>query len=277
MVVWLVSVGALLFDAVDADPLVLGWTFAVVTPTVYSARKIRRRQWFYFCRKLVVPPPPGKHHERTRDEWRISRCPRGADQGHCLANGLDLVTIYRDEGVSAGVPLAERPKGQEMLAVLSRGEAAHVVAAKLDRLFRNVLDCLVNVGKWDKAGVSLHLLDLNLNTATAFGQAFLAITAAFAALERNLIKERIVAALAHKKANRLVYTHTPFGFGREGDRLVTNEVEQAVVRRIKELDAASVPMLRIAERLNKEGVPTKRKARWYASTVRAILTNGLSR
>lgn len=199
----------------------------------------------------------------------------GQIKAHCLANGLDLVTIYRDEGVSAGAPLGERPKGQEMLAVLSRGEAAHVVAAKLDRLFRNVLDCLVNVGKWDKAGVSLHLLDLNLNTATAFGQAFLAITAAFAALERNLIKERIVAALAHKKANRLVYTHTPFGFDRGGDRLVTNEVEQAVVRRIKELDAAGVPMLRIAERLNKEGVPTKRKARWYASTIRAILTNGL--
>jgi DNA invertase Pin-like site-specific DNA recombinase len=196
-------------------------------------------------------------------------------RAYCQANGLDLVSIYRDEGVSGGLPLSGRPEGKAMLAALGRGDAAHVVAAKLDRLFRNVLDCLVNVGELDKAGVSLHLLDLNLNTATAFGQAFLAITAAFAALERNLTRERIVAALAHKKQNGQVYNHVPYGFDRVEKRLVANAGEQAVLQRIKEMDSAGVPMMRIAEALNKEGVPTKRNAQWYASTVRAILTSGL--
>lgn len=160
-----------------------------------------------------------------------------------------------------------------MLEALSSGTVGHVVAVKLDRLFHNVLDCVGNVEKWEKAGLCVHLLDLAVNTCTASGKAFLQMTASFAEMERNLVRERTETALAHKKANLQVYNHTPYGFNREGNALVPNSNEQATIERIKSLDDEGVPMMRIAERLNSERVPTKKGGRWYASTVKAILTN----
>ena len=194
---------------------------------------------------------------------------------YCVANGLELVAIYRDEGVSAGTPLEKRPEGAKLLQALSDGVAAHVVAVKLDRLFRNALDCLSNVEKWDKAGVGLHLLDLSVNTSTAAGRAFLQMAAAFAEMERGLVRERTESALAHKKAKLQVYSPTPYGYDRDGEDLVPNAQEQPVIDRIKRMDASGVAMMRIAEALNEEGVPTKKGGKWYASTVKAILTNTL--
>ncbi|HYF90641.1 MAG TPA: recombinase family protein [Symbiobacteriaceae bacterium] len=194
-------------------------------------------------------------------------------RAYCVANGLELVAIYRDEGVSAGIPLEKRQEGGLLLQALANGEAVQVVAVKLDRLFRNALDCLSNVERWDKAGIGLHLLDLSVNTSTAAGRAFLQMAAAFAEMERSLVKERTETALAHKKATLQAYNHTPYGFDRQGDTLVPKAAEQAVIERIKQMDSAGVPMLRIAETLNAEGVATKKGGKWYASTVKAILTN----
>jgi len=39
-------------------------------------------------------------------------------------------------GVSASIPLAERPMGQRVIAALRQHNASHVVALKLDRLSR---------------------------------------------------------------------------------------------------------------------------------------------
>lgn len=196
-------------------------------------------------------------------------------RAYCIANDLELVRVYRDAGVSAGTPLEKRPEGAAVLQALASREAYHVVAVKLDRLFRNALDCLTNVEKWDRGGIGLHLLDLSVNTSTAAGRAFLQMAAAFAEMERSLIRERTESAMAHKKANLEVYSASPFGFDRIGERLVANPSEQAIVQRIKALDAEGVPMLRIAERLNAEGVTTKKGGKWYASTIKAILTNSL--
>lgn len=196
-------------------------------------------------------------------------------RAYCAAGGLELVGVYRDEGISAGTPLEKREQGALLLQALAKDEASHVVAVKLDRLFRNALDCLSNVEKWDKAGVGVHLLDLSVNTSTAAGRAFLQMAAAFAEMERGLVRERTESAMAHKKASLQVYSHTPFGYDRQGDDLVPNATEQTVIDRIKRMDAAGVAMMRIAEALNADGVATKRGGKWYASTVKAILTNTL--
>ena len=79
-------------------------------------------------------------------------------RAYCTLAGLELVRIYREEGVSASKPLATRPEGATMIAALKKREAEHVVALKLDRLFRDAVDALTKTKEWDKAGVSVHLL-----------------------------------------------------------------------------------------------------------------------
>lgn len=200
-------------------------------------------------------------------------------RAYCLLNGLTLTGVFVDEGVSAGKPVTARPQGAKLLTALrGKHRATHVVAVKLDRLFRNASDCLNTVDEWDRAGVTLHLLDLggqSISTKTAMGRMMLVMAAGFAEMERNLVKERTSVALAHKKARLEAYAPTPFGFVREGNSLVQCQEEAAAVNLMEAWRSEGMSYERIAARLNEEGVPSKRGGRWYGCTVRYILLNTL--
>jgi DNA invertase Pin-like site-specific DNA recombinase len=188
------------------------------------------------------------------------------------------MAMVKEEGVSGGKPLGTRPGGAELLKQVARKEVKHIVALKLDRLFRDAADALNQTKAWDKAGVALHLVDIGgqtLNTASPMGRFFLSMTASFAELERNLIAERTSTALAHKKAHGEAYGPTPYGFDREGDALATNHQEQGVVDKIKGWRRAGWTFRRIVEELNRLAIPTKRGGAWYPCTVRYLLQNNL--
>lgn len=197
---------------------------------------------------------------------------------YCTSKGLDLVAMYADNGVSAGKPLSTREGGKAMLTALANGEAQHVVSLKLDRLFRDAIDCLESVKAWDREGVSLHLIDMggdSLNTGSPTGKCFLTMAAAFAELERGLCRERVRQALAHKKAHLQAYARTPIGYSREGNTLAEDPGELATVSRIQALRLEGVSYSSIAATFNAENVPTKRGGKWFASTVRYIALNTL--
>lgn len=83
-------------------------------------------------------------------------------QQYCKADGLELVEILREPAVSAAnVKLAKRPVGSQVATgtFLSHTPARHIVALKLDRLFRNAVDALTHVEEWEKAGIHFHLVD----------------------------------------------------------------------------------------------------------------------
>ncbi len=199
-------------------------------------------------------------------------------RAYCTAAGLDLVTLVREDGVSASIPLADRPQGAVLLSALKAG-VMHVVALKLDRVFRDAEDALRQTRAWDRAGVALHLVDMggqSINTASAMGRMMLTMMAAFAELERNLIAERTACALQHKKTHRQVFNHEPFGYIRNGSALVASVEEQAVISRIHALRSAGETLGGIADALNVEGVPTKRAGgKWYAKTVSNVLNSDM--
>jgi len=191
-------------------------------------------------------------------------------EAYCKAQELELAVIFREKGVSGYTPLANRPGGAELLGMIKRGEVQHVVTLKLDRIFRNVLDCISNVLAWEKAGIGFHMLDLggqSINTKSAMGRFMLQTYAGLAELERSLTAERTKAVSDHLRKNKKPYCPDVFGFDRRGAELVENEKEQAVIERIQLQHAQGVALAEIARRLNSEGVPTKRGKSWHASTV----------
>ena len=195
---------------------------------------------------------------------------------YCAMQGLDVVQSYREEGISASKALSTRPRGAEMLELLRKKKAGHIVALKLDRLFRNAEDALRQTSAWDSAGITLHLVDMggqSLCTSSAIGRMMLTMMAAFAEFERNLVSERTSAALAYKKVHLQPYAQLPFGFDRKDDMLVVNDYELGVVRQIQEWRRNGLTLRAIASRLNAEKVPAKNAGTWHASTVRQILTN----
>ncbi len=154
------------------------------------------------------------------------------------------------------------------------------MALKLDRLFRNAADALIESKAWDNAGIALHLVDMGgqtINTASAMGRFFLSMMSSFAELERNLISERTEAALSYKKAHREAYNPTPYGYNREGDSLTENTQELQAVQLIYDMRQRGLSMGKIAGELTARDIPTKTGGKCYASTVSYILKNKLYR
>ena len=99
-----------------------------------------------------------------------------------------------------------------------------------------------------------------------------------AELERNQLRERTAAALAHLRAGGVVLGGEALGWVRDDEtdshgRRVVREVEEeaATVARIIELREAGMSLRDVATTLTAEGRKTKRGGAWYASTVRAVL------
>ena len=193
---------------------------------------------------------------------------------YAVACGLSIVAILREEAISGTVPLSERPEGRKLVDLVTTGKAAHIVALKLDRLFRSAVDALQTTAEWDKRGVSLHLVDMggqSLNTGSAMGRMMLTMMAGFAQFERDLTAERTKAALLHKRNSNTVYSPVPFGKVREGEALRDDDAEQGILAKIREWRDGGFSLRGIADRLNVEGVASKQGRTWHASTVGYIL------
>jgi DNA invertase Pin-like site-specific DNA recombinase len=192
--------------------------------------------------------------------------------------GLVVAAVIVDAGVSGKVPLERRAGGAELLSALRRRKAPirHVVAMKLDRLFRNLRDCLRTVDRLDRDGVALHLLDLGgqaIDTSTAIGRFFVSTMGAVAELERGMISERTRAAMKHKRAaGRRTSLDAPFGFAvaADGDTLEPVAAERAAIDRALELRAAGETVAAIAAALTAEGFEPRGK-RWHPTTIGRLL------
>ena len=202
---------------------------------------------------------------------------RATIEAYCAFKGLTLVEIVEDGGVSAGKRLETRVGGMRVLDMVAKGAVGAIVATKLDRVFRNAADCLTMTEQWNRAGVALHLLDMNLDTSTPMGRAFLTMAAAFAELERSTGVERTRTALAQVKAEGGSIGQMPLGLTRAdeldgaGRRIVIAvDDELRAVERVVELRRSGATFRAIADAMNAAGIPTKAGSRWHATTAQRV-------
>jgi len=206
-----------------------------------------------------------------------------AIEAYCRLRGLRLVEVVTDPGVSGGKPLDKREGGGRVLDLIRSGAVGGVVVVKLDRLFRSALDCLATVERWDRRGVSLHLLDMGgsmLDTGSAMGKMFLTVAAGFAELERNQTAERTRASLKRKAEKGERLGRVPFGYrtGSDGTILRPDPEEQAVLRRLRSMRGDGATYQQLVEYLNTEGISPPKAARggkqgrsWHLATVHRLL------
>ena len=197
---------------------------------------------------------------------------------YAIANGLEVAGILRESAISGTIPLADRPEGEKLTQMVSSGQVRHVIALKLDRLFRNSIDALTTTQTWDKKGVALHLTDMggtSLSTGSAMGKMMFAMMSAYAEFERNLTAERTTSALAHKKANSQAYSPTPYGKDRQGDILTDNAQELSIIKQMRELRDNGFSLRGIASHLNSNGISSKQGKQWHASSVRYVINNAI--
>lgn len=152
-----------------------------------------------------------------------------------------------------------RPAYLEARRLLATGQADALLATRLDRMSRSVVDFATLMASANDEGWMLVALDLGLDTSTTTGRMVAHILAAVAEAEREVIGQRTSAALLAKRAR-----------GENVGRRTSLPAE--VVARIVADRAAGASYAALADTLNAEGVPTGQKVggRWFPSSVRVV-------
>lgn len=113
--------------------------------------------------------------------------------------GYQVDYWFADEGVSGKVPALQRPQFTKMLSQIRDRET--LVVAKLDRLGRDAQDVGATIKMLAARHIEVIVLQLGkLDLASAAGKLMLAMLAAVAEMERDLLVERTQAGLARAKA-----------------------------------------------------------------------------
>jgi site-specific DNA recombinase len=192
-------------------------------------------------------------------------------QAFCDMKGYSDVTVYEDGAVSGGKPMIERPSGSRMMADASNGKIDLILITKLDRGFRNVVDCLNTVGVLDNLGVNLILLDMGGNIvdiSTPMGRFMLTTLASVAELERGMIRERCNSGRKDRKAEGKRIGEVPFGMDLGPNNvLIPNQQEQEILSTINDLKSQGETLQSIATELNTRGYSTKKGKSWSTGTV----------
>lgn len=175
----------------------------------------------------------------------------------------DLVRVTR-----RGVELRtdRRPELDRALALLRKKKAAGLVVAAFDRLARNSLDLGVLVPFFQANNWALVVLDMCVDMTTPEGAFQAGVRAQAADFQRATIRRNTKAALAVKKAQ---------GATLGNPKLLAGRTSGVVLRRIVKARKAGQTLTRIADDLNRDGIPTPfGGVRWWPSSVRAVVLRG---
>lgn len=126
----------------------------------------------------------------------------------------------------------------------------------------------------DKTGADLVSLSQRIDTTSA-GRMVFQMLAVLAEFERNQISERTKAAMAHMRSQGRFTGQVPFGFDLhdDGETLVPNEGESAVIQSLVLWRDEGLSLRAIANRLQERGVRTKNGIQeWTHTAVKSILT-----
>ena len=185
----------------------------------------------------------------------------------CRAHGYQLAELCVDAGLS-GSRADNRPGLQAALAAAGAGDA--LVVFSLSRLARSVRDTLEIAAELDAGNVDLVSLSESIDTTSAAGRMVFRMLAVLAEFERDLTAERTRAALAHKRARGRVYGEVPFGYRRQGQRLVEDPAAQAAIRLIAERRVAGDSYRTIARELEARGIRAAKGPCWSPGSVQRI-------
>ncbi|MFI5042973.1 MAG: recombinase family protein [Acidimicrobiales bacterium] len=203
--------------------------------------------------------------------------PLEAQEARCRAwaeaADASVVEVVEDAGVSGTKPLASRPGGARIAALLEarRPAADVVIVVRLDRLGRDAAESLALLKAFASGKVGLVSLAEHLDLSTPHGRAMAGVGAVFAELERALIAARTSEDLGELRRQGRAWNHPPFGYRAVDGLLEPDPGEQATLARARDLRDGGMSCHRIAATLTAEGYPTKRGGPWQATSVRSVL------
>jgi site-specific DNA recombinase len=172
--------------------------------------------------------------------------------------GWVLVPDHYDDGGISGATL-DRPALQRLLADIEAKRVDIVVVYKIDRLSRALMDFAKLVEVFDRNNVTFVSVTQSFNTTTSMGRLTLNILLSFAQFEREVIGERIRDKFAaSRKKGMWMGGFVPLGYDVKDRKLVVNDADAAVVKRIFEKFTKSGSVTDLVRTLRADDVRGKR-------------------
>ena len=185
----------------------------------------------------------------------------------------DYVPGYIDEGIS-GISTQKRENFNQMIEDAKSDMFDFVITKEISRFARNTLDSIQFTRELLKNGVGVFFQNDNINTLDEDSELRLSIMSSIAQDELRKLSSRI--KFGHQQAikNHVVLGNSRiFGYDKKDKKLVINEEEADVVRKIFEWRDGGATLMGIVEELNDEGYHTRKGNKFVISTVQSIVNN----
>ena len=135
-----------------------------------------------------------------------------AAEALCVAQGWEIVGVYRDEGRSARTDnIAKRPRFSAMLADAEAGIIDVVVVHKLDRLARNRRVAFETFDRLGRAGIGFVSIAENMDYSTPAGQLMLTMLVGLGQFYSDNLSTETRKGKAERKAQGVYNGLLPFG------------------------------------------------------------------
>lgn len=192
----------------------------------------------------------------TEDQHLGPEAQRAAIERWAAAGGVQIAATFEDAGVGGGTPIEKRSGLLAALAALREHGAGILVAAKRDRLARDVVIAATLEREVMRSGAVIATADGASSGTGPEAELGRGISDLFAAHERRVIKARTKAALAVKKARGECIGTVPYGstLAADGVHLESNPTEQAVIGAVLLLRASGLSLRAVVRECEAQGL-----------------------
>lgn len=209
----------------------------------------------------------------TSEQANGPEAQREAMEGWCRREGMELVEVFEDLGVSGAMEIDKRAGLLGALDALGEHGAGILIVAKRDRVARDVLLSAMVERLAQRSGAQVVSADGCGNGTSAEAEMMRGIVACFAAYERALIRARTAQALSVKKRRGERVGSVPLGWKLDGDgvHLVADDDEQEIIRLARELQGEGLTLRGIGAELERRGVLPRSGGKWSPGTVSRVV------
>ena len=188
-------------------------------------------------------------------------------------DGTYSMQMFREEGASA--KSLDRPKMNEIMAMVRKGQVDTIVIHNLDRLTRQVKDLAVLLEEFDKNNVSLVSITEKIDTKSPMGRFFIYMIVLIAQWEWETISSRSIRGIEESaRQGNYALPGAPLGYRRNPEdthKLIIEQEEARIVKRIFESIADKQYTIgQLCAELNQQNILSRK---WNTVQVGNVLSN----